>query len=175
MKRLPTFALSPLLAMTLIATSVPAAAQNFAHASPVTSSVVATSVVSLAVITAPVWLSALGVSELHDASMPHNRAARAAKRKKAGPLPPLTVERVAQQPDGGYRVDLRNPQAPDDLAVVEWPARADNPAAGVKVGDVLDFKPTPAGAGWTVAAADGTALAFLPTGAAAATSMSERF
>lgn len=174
MKRLPALAVSPLLALTLFATSLPATAQNFARASPVTSSVATTSVVSLAVITAPVWLSALGVSELHDASMPHNRIARAAKQK-AGPLPPLTVERVAQQPDGGYRVDLKNPQAPDALAVVEWPARADNPAAGVKVGDVLDFTPTPAGAGWTVAAANGTALAFMPTGAAAATSMSERF
>ena len=58
---------------------------------------------------------------------------------------------------------------------MEWPARADNPAAGVKVGDVLDFKPTPAGAGWTVANAGGAALAFLPTTTAAATSMSERF
>lgn len=174
MKRLPALAASPLLALTLVATSLPAAAQNFARASPVTSSVAATSVVSLAVITAPVWLSALGVSELHDASMPHNRIARAAPQK-AGPLPPLTVERVAQQPDGSYRVDLKNPQAPAELAVVEWPARADNPAAGVKAGDVLDFTPTPAGAGWTVAAANGTALAFLPTGAAAATSMSERF
>jgi len=168
-----TFALS-LLAVALLAPALPASAQDLSRASPVTSSVLATSVVSLAVITAPVWLSALGVSELHDASMPHNRAARAAA-KKAGPLPPLTVERVAQQPDGAYRVDLRNPEAPDELAVVEWPARADNPAAGVKVGDVLDFKPTPAGAGWTVANAGGAALAFLPTTTAAATSMSERF
>jgi hypothetical protein len=171
MKR--TFALS-LLAVALLASGLPASAQDLSRASPVTSSVLATSVVSLAVITAPVWLSALGVSELRDASMPHNRAARAAA-KKAGPLPPLTVERVAQQPDGGYRVDLRNPEAPQDLAVVEWPARADNPAASVKVGDVLDFKPTPAGAGWTVANANGAALAFLPTTTAAATSMSERF
>lgn len=170
-----TFALS-VLAVALLAPALPASAQDLSRASPVTSSVLATSVVSLAVITAPVWLSALGVSELHDASMPHNRAARAAA-KKAGPLPPLTVERVAQQPDGAYRVDLRNPEAPDELAVVEWPARADNPAAGVKAGDVLDFKPTPAGAGWTVANANanGAALAFLPTTTAAATRMSERF
>jgi hypothetical protein len=40
---------------------------------------------------------------------------------------------------------------------------------------VLDFTPTPAGAGWMVADADGTALAFLPTQDAAATSMSERW
>jgi hypothetical protein len=163
------------LALALLAASLPASAQKFGHASPVTSSVLTTSVVSLAVITAPVWLSALGVSELHDASMPHNRAARAAKRQKAGPMPPLTVERIAPQPDGSYEVELKNPQAPDAPAVVAWPARADNPAAGVKVGDVLDFTPTPAGAGWMVADADGTALAFLPTQDAAATSMSERW
>ena len=174
MTRISRLAVSPLLAIALCATSLPAAAVDLSRASPVTSSVLTTSVVSLAVITAPVWLSAMGVSELHDASMPHNRMARAGANK-AGPLPPLTVDRVAQQADGSYRVDLKNPQAPQELAVVEWPARADNPAAGVKAGDVLDFTPTPAGAGWTVAAADGTALAFLPTTGAAATSMSERF
>lgn len=175
MKQPTPICLSPLLALALLATSLSAPAQDLSRASPVTSSVLTASVVSLAVITAPVWLSALGVSELHDASMPHNRAARAAKKRKAGPLPPLTVERVAQQPDGAYRVDLKNPQAPDQPAVVEWPARADNPAAGVKVGDVLEFTPTAAGAGWMVANADGAALAFLPTTDAAATSMSERW
>ena len=163
------------LALALMATSLPVGAQNLSNASPVTSSVLTTSVVSLAVITAPVWLSALGVSELHDASMPHNRAARAAKRQKAAPMPPLTVERVTHQPDGSYEVELKNPQAPDAPAVVAWPARADNPAAGVKVGDVLEFTPTPAGAGWMVADAGGAALAFLPTHDAAATSMSGRF
>jgi len=174
MKPIGPVARASLLALALVATALPATAQNLSHASPVTSSVLTTSVVSLAVITAPVWLSALGVSELHDASMPHNRMARA-EAKKAGPLPPLTVARVAHQADGSYRVDLKNPHAPDELAVVEWPARADNPAAGVKTGDVLDFIPTPAGAGWTVANAHGTALAFLPTTGAAAASMSERF
>ncbi len=175
MNRMPRPAVAPLLALALLATSLPAGAQNLSNASPVTSSVLTTSVVSLAVVTAPVWLSALGVSQLHDASMPHNRAVRAAKRQKAGPLPPLTVERVTHQPDGSYEVELKNPQAPDAPAVVAWPARADNPAAGVKAGDVLDFTPTPAGAGWMVADAQGTALAFLPTNDAATTSMSERF
>jgi len=102
MNRIFRPAVAPLLALTLLATSLPVSAQNLSNASPVTSSVLTTSVVSLAVITAPVWLSALGVSQLHDASMPHNRAARAAKRQKAGPLPPLTVERVTHQPDGSY-------------------------------------------------------------------------
>jgi hypothetical protein len=175
MNRIFRPAVAPLLALTLLATSLPVSAQNLSNASPVTSSVLTTSVVSLAVITAPVWLSALGVSELHDAAMPHNRAARAAKRQKAAPMPPLTVERVAQQPDGSYQVVLKNPQAPEAPAVVAWPARADNPAAGVKVGDVLAFTPTPAGAGWIVANAEGAALAFLPTQDAAATSMSERW
>ena len=175
MKPTPRLALLPLLAVSLIAGGMPASAQNLSRASPVTSSVLMTSVVALAVITAPVWLSSLGVSELHDSALPHNRTARAATRQKAGPLPPLTVERVERQDDGAYEVALRNPQAPDQLAVVAWAARADNPAASVQVGDVLDFQPTPAGAGWTVAAADGTALAFLPTTDAAANSLSERF
>jgi len=82
---------------------------------------------------------------------------------------------VEHTPEGGIEMALQNPQAPDASAVMAWPARADNPAAGVKAGDVLDFTPTPAGAGWMVADAQGTALAFLPTNDAAATSMSERF
>lgn len=85
------------------------------------------------------------------------------------------MERVARQPDGGYRADLRNPQAPQDLAVVEWPASAGNRAVGVKVGDVLDVTPAPADAGWTVANANGAALGLLPTTTATATGMSERF
>lgn len=173
MKRISHLAVAPLLALALSTPSAPAQAQMYSK-HPVASSVLITSVASLAVVTAPIWLTSAGLGKLHDGSARRSRVAHAA-RTKAGPLPPLTVERVEQQADGGYQVALQNPQAPDDLAVLQWPARPDNAVAEMKVGDVLAFNPTPAGAGWTVAAADGTALAFLPTADAASSNLSERF
>ncbi len=59
--------------------------------------------------------------------------------------------------------------------MVQWPARDDNPARALKAGDVLAFTPTEAGAGWMVADAQGTQLAFLPTTDAAAGNLSERW
>ena len=171
MKQTSRLAFSPLLAAMLIATSLPATAQEFSTAHPVASSVIVTSVVSVAVVTAPIWLVSAGLSKAADGSARRSRTAA----NKAQPLPPLTVQKIEPTGDGGVQIALQNPQAPDDLAVLAWPARADNPAAQVKVGDVLDFQPTPAGAGWTVAAADGTALAFLPTTNAATAQSSQRW
>jgi len=171
---MPRTVVSPLLAIALCAVGMPAPAQVVGSNHPVASSAIMTSVVSVVVVTAPVWLVSAGVSKASDASARRSRAAKQ-ERRKAGPLPPLTVENVERTPDGGVQMVLQNPQAPDDLAVIAWPARADNPAAGVKVGDVLDFTPTAAGAGWMVADAAGAALAFLPTTDAAATTLSERF
>jgi D-serine deaminase-like pyridoxal phosphate-dependent protein len=97
------------------------------------------------------------------------------KPAKAAALPPMAVQAVERQPDGGYHVALQRPEAPEQNALVDWPARPDNPAARLKVGDVLNFAPTDVGAGWTVHAEDGAALAFLPTPEAAATQASERW
>lgn len=94
---------------------------------------------------------------------------------KAVPLPPMAVQQIDRQPDGGFHVALQRPDAPDATALIDWPARADNPAATLKVGDVLHFEPTEVGAGWTVTAADGEALALLPTPDAAAGHSSERW
>lgn len=166
MTRISRLAVSPLLAVALCATSLPAWSQELSQQHPVASSVIVTSVMSVVVVTAPIWLVSAGLSKASDGSARRSRAR--AEAKKAGPLPPLTVEKVERTAEGGVQLALQNPQAPDDLAVLAWPARADNPVDAVKVGDVLAFTPSPGGAGWTVATTDGAALAFLPTDATVA-------
>lgn len=168
MTRIARLAVSPLLAVALCASSLPVSAQEFSTQHPVASSAIVTSVMSVVVITAPVWLVSAGLSKASDGSARRSRAR--AEAKKAAPLPPLTVEKVERTAEGGVQLALQNPQAPNEPAVLAWPARTDNPAETVKVGDVLDLTPSPGGAGWTVANAEGTALAFLPAEAAAAQS-----
>lgn len=97
------------------------------------------------------------------------------KAGKAAALPPMEVQAIDRQPDGGYHVALQRAEAPEQRALVNWPARPDNPAATLQVGDVLNFAPTEAGAGWMVHAADGQTLAFLPTPDAAVVQSSERW
>ncbi|WP_312326798.1 hypothetical protein [Stenotrophomonas sp.] len=170
---------SSILAMALaLAVAAPAAAEPEFTASETASSVaVLGSYASVVVITAPIWLTVAGFKASAEGSERRSAAKRegAGKQGKAGPLPPLTVEKVEQQPDGGCKVSLKNPEAPDDLAVVQWPARADTATPAVKQGDVLAFTPTETGAGWMVADAKGTALAFMPTTDAAASNLSERW
>ncbi|MEG2806172.1 hypothetical protein [Stenotrophomonas sp.] len=161
MTRICRFAVSPLLAVAVCAASLPATAQQFSTQHPVASSVIVTSMASAVVITAPIWLLSAGVSKASDGSARRSRAR--AEAKKAGPLPPLTVEKVERTAEGGVQIALQNPQAPDEPAVLAWPAPAQSPVDTVKVGDVLAFTPTPGGAGWNVANAEGITLAFLPT------------
>ncbi|WP_421568999.1 hypothetical protein [Stenotrophomonas sp. PD6] len=171
MKRLSSLA----VALSLVVTSSPVAAQDYTPGQGASSVVIFGGLMSLAVVTSPVWLTVGAVHESQEKS--NNRRERGARADglKAGPLPPLTVEKIEPKANGAVDVSLRNPQAPQDLAVVQWPARDDNPAKTLKVGDVLDLTPTPTGAGWTVAGADGTAVAFLPTPDAAANNLSERW
>jgi len=82
--------ITPLLAIAVCATSLPAPAQVVGINHPVASSVIMTSVASGVVVTAPVWLVSAGLSKASDASARRSRAAKDA-RGKAGPLPPLTV------------------------------------------------------------------------------------
>ncbi|WP_367344922.1 hypothetical protein [Stenotrophomonas bentonitica] len=162
-------------ALTMVMASSPVAAQDSTERS--VSYGMVGSVLSVAVITAPIWLTVAGFKASAEGSERRSAAKRegAGKQGKAGPLPPLTVEKVEQQPDGGCKVSLKNPEAPNDLAVVQWPARADTATPAVKQGDVLAFTPTETGSGWMVADTKGTALAFMPTTDAAASNLSERW
>ncbi|WP_282295721.1 hypothetical protein [Stenotrophomonas sp. PS02289] len=129
------------------------------------------SFVTLYVVTSPVWLTSAAVDKLSARSKANGKKTAG----KAGRLPPLTVEKVETQADGAVEVTLKNPEAAEDLAVVQWPARDDSPGKALKVGDVLDFTPTDVGAGWMVANAQGETLAFMPTDDAAKSQMSEAY
>lgn len=165
------------MALSVAIAAPPAGAQHFTPSQVASSYAALGSYVSIAVITAPVWLTVAGFKGSAKSSERRSAAKRegAGKEGKAGPLPPLTVEKVEKQTDGGSKVSLKNPDAPNDLAVVHWPAGGEKPAPTPNVGDVLAFTPTETGAGWMVADAKGTALAFMPTTDAAASNLSERW
>lgn len=92
---------------------------------------------------------------------------------RAGPLPPMRVEAVEQDDDGGREVRLQDPDVIEHRAVLRWPARDDDPTAGFIVGARVTFVPTPAGSGWTLHSEAGEALAFVPTETAAADNLSQ--
>lgn len=163
------------LALGVAMGTAPANAQMFTKGQLASSVVAASGVASLAVLTAPVWLTLGASKKLHDHSASGGFAGVGGAGMKAGPLPPLTVEKVVAQADGAVDVTLMNPDSPTELAVVQWPARENNPGTTLQVGDVLDLTPTEVGSGWTVANAEGVALAFLPTAHAARNQMSERW
>ncbi|PTS77739.1 hypothetical protein DBR33_02780 [Stenotrophomonas sp. HMWF022] len=70
---------------------------------------------------------------------------------------------VTQQPNGDYHVAVEVLDQPEANGVMTWPARPDNPAAALRIGDSLTLAPTPAGAGWVLHDKEGDALAFVPT------------
>lgn len=145
------------------------AAKHNGHQTSAISAVVSVYGLSFLAVS-PVLLVADGSKAVGDASRRDTP-----KAGKAAALPPMEVQAIDRQPDGGYHVALQRAEAPEQRALVNWPARPDNPAATLQVGDVLNFAPTDAGAGWMVHAADGAALAFLPTPDAAAVQSSERW
>ena len=163
-----------ILAVTVAVSAAPADAQMFNKRQLASSVVALSGFASLAVLTAPVWLTVGASKKVHEYSSSGRVADVGGAGRKAGPLPPLTVEKVVAHADGAVDVTLKHPDSPE-LAVVQWPARESNPADGLTVGDVLDLTPTSAGSGWMVAKGGGEALAFLPTADAAKNQMSERW
>ena len=166
--------ISAALATLLVAAPVYAGDPPTGFSDKVGSYGVAGSSVAVAIVTSPVWLT-LGASIAGSEKLSESGNGKGKdKAAKAQPLPPLTVETVETKADGAVEVALRNPESPD-LAVIQWPARENNPGKTLKVGDVLDLTPTEAGAGWMVANAQGETLAFMPTANAAKTQMSEAY
>lgn len=167
-----TSMISAALAMALVAAPAYAGDPPTDFSGKVGSYGLAGSFASVVVVTSPVWLS-VGASMMAAEDMGKARQKKGEARK-AEPMPPLTVEKVEARPDGAVDVTLRNPNSPD-LAVVQWPARENNPGTTIKVGDVLDLTPSKAGSGWVVANKEGAALAFMPTPDAAENQMSEAY
>ncbi|MBB3835692.1 MULTISPECIES: hypothetical protein [Xanthomonas] len=102
-----------------------------------------------------------------------NEVSEQGRTPRAGKLPAMRVEAVDTLPAGARQVRLQDPQQAENTAVLHWQARQDDPAAGFHVGEMVTFQPSPVGSGWTVHAAQGQALAFVPTEAAAAYSSSQ--
>jgi hypothetical protein len=167
------------VALSVVVASTPVSAGEFHNASPqdkLSSYAMIGSVMSLVVITAPVWLTFNASDKMLDASNKDGTGKGKATKgtTKAGPMPPLTVEKVEPQANGQVDVTLKHPDSAD-RAVVQWPARENNPANTLQVWDVLDLTPTAVGSGWMVAKGGGEALAFLPTEGAVQNQMSERW
>ncbi len=167
------------LAVSVAMTSAPVSAGEMHNASPqdkLSSYAMIGSVVSLVVVTAPVWLTFNASDKMLDGSKKDGAdKGKAAKgTTKAGPMPPLTVEKVEPQAGGQVDVTLKHPESAE-RAVVQWPARENNPGRTLQAGDVLDLTPTAVGSGWMVAKEGGEAMAFLPTEGAVQNQMSERW
>ncbi|MEA9581184.1 hypothetical protein VC218_20515 [Xanthomonas nasturtii] len=125
---------------------------------------------AILVISAPYFVSlALG----HSAMAGSEALDHASNKASAGPLPPMRVKSVEKTTDGGCEVQLQDPEKADNTALLRWPAREDDPAAGFRVGETVTFQPSPAGAGWTVQSPQGQALAFVPTAVSAAQNSSK--
>ena len=84
-------------------------------------------------------------------------------RNKAGPRPPLKVTGVEPQANGDIHIAVEVVGEPGQHGVLNWPARADNPAKALHAGNILAFAPSDGGAGWLVRDEGGQLLAFLPT------------
>lgn len=164
--------ISAALATLLVAAPVHAGEPPTGFSDTVSTYGIVGSSVAVAIVTSPVWLtlgaSLTGAEKLSESGDDKGKN----KVAKAHPLPPLTVETVETKADGAVEVALRNPESPD-IAVIQWPARENNPGSTLKVGDVLDLTPTETGAGWMVANAKGETLAFMPTSDAARNQKSE--
>jgi len=93
-------------------------------------------------------------------------------RTKAGPRPPLKVTGVDSQANGDIHVAVEVVGQPGQHGVLNWPARAGNPAETLRTGDVLAFKPSDEGSGWFLNDQGGQPLAFLPTESAQQSVMS---
>lgn len=158
-----TPALALILASSLLAPPARAGELNSSEA---------TVFISVALTLSIPLAASAGLAGLSAAPFKASDRHKAAKRVPATPLPEMEVKEVTPLPDGGRRVQLQVPDQEDQTATLEWPARADDPAAGFVVGQTVAFVPTPAGAGWNVHDAAGRQLAYVPTAYAAADSTS---
>lgn len=92
-----------------------------------------------------------------------------------GRLPPMRVRQIEHTADGGRALHLQDPDNPDNQALLQWPARSDDPTAGFAADQLIAFQPSAQDTGWLLhdAASDGPALAFVPRIDAAASQHSQ--
>lgn len=130
---------------------------------------------AMMVVSGPVLLSAAGVNSISEASSSAKDEGDKPRRRSAGAVPDMKVTAVGDTVEGGRRVALEDPTNPENTAVLSWPKRQDDPAAGFHIGSTIVFQPSPQGAGWLLHDQNRTALAFVPTMEAASESHTATF
>jgi|GEM_PF-1815930 len=86
-------------------------------------------------------------------------------RSKAPHVPDMVVKEVGQDENGHPHVRLEDPNNPEVIfAVLTWPNRTDNSAAGFRVGRRIRFQSSDQGSGWFLRDRKQT-LAFVPVDA----------
>lgn len=142
---------------------------------PSQASVLVTGVSAVMVVSGPFYAAYVGARSASQASGRALDRSSAEAGDKTAALPPMRVRLIEDTAQGGRAVHLQDPQNPENQALVQWPARNDDPAAGFSVDQLIAFQPSPEDTGWLLrdAAGDGPALAFVPGIEAAANQHSQ--
>jgi hypothetical protein len=110
----------------------------------------------------PVFVVSASVTSLVDAS---SSKSGGTVDGKAGKLPPMKVVAVRTAANGGREVALmaEGMAGEDAKAALRWAEQKDDPAKLFHVGEMVTFRPSAGGAGWTVHDARDEMLTFVPT------------
>lgn len=131
---------------------------------PSQASVVVTGLSAVMVVSGPFYAAYVGARSASRASGRALDRSTADAGDKAATLPPMRVRLIEDTAEGGRAVHLQDPENPDNQALLQWPARSDDPAAGFAVDQLIAFQPSSENTGWLLreAGSDGPALAFVP-------------
>ena len=142
---------------------------------PSQASVLVTGVSAVMVVSGPFYAAYVGARSASQATGRALDRASADAGDKTASLPPMRVRLIEDTADGGRAIHLQDPQNPENQALVQWPARADDPTAGFAVDQLIAFQPSSQDTGWLLrdANGDGSALAFVPSIEAAASQHSQ--
>ena len=167
--------LALLLGLTLLPAGPASAGMGRLILTPSQASVLVTGVSAVMVVSGPFYAAYVGARSASQASGRVLDRSSADAGDKTAALPPMRVQLIEDTAEGGRAVHLQDPGNPENRALVQWPARRDDPAAGFAVDQLIAFQPSPEDTGWLLrdAAGDGPALAFVPGIEAAANQHSQ--
>lgn len=172
--RLP-HTLTLLLGLALLPAVTAQAGMDRLSLTPSQASVLVTGVSAVMVVSGPFYAAYVGARSASQASGRALDRSSADGGVKTAALPPMRVRLIEDTADGGRAVHLQDPENPDNQALVQWPARNDDPAAGFTLDQLIAFQPSTEDTGWLLhdAAGSGPALAFVPGIEAAANQHSQ--
>jgi hypothetical protein len=167
--------LALLLGLTLLPAGPASAGMDRLILTPSQASVLVTGASVVMVVSGPAYAAVVGARSASRASGRALDRASADAGDKQASLPPMRVRQIEHTADGGRALHLQDPQNPDNLALLQWPARADDPTAGFAVDQLIAFQPSAEDTGWLLhdAAGNGPALAFVPAIEAASSQHSQ--